>query len=75
MSTQSSSATRSERDRGRAGNSMKIEDERDEQKADAIDLRLDDEEDPVERIERESDREHRRDAGETIPGARVPCDS
>ena len=37
------------------------EDQRDEQKADAVDLRLDDEKDPVERIEREPDGETGRD--------------
>ncbi len=36
------------------------QDERDEEKADAIDLGLDDEEDPVERIEREPDCERSR---------------
>ena len=34
-----------------------MSDERDEQKADAVDLRLNDEEDPVERVEREPDGE------------------
>ena len=44
------------------GKQQKDQNERDEQKADAIDLRLNDEEHPVERIERQADREHRRDA-------------
>ena len=42
--------------------------ERDEQETDAIDLRLNDEEDPVERVEREPDGQHRRD--ETGPSSR-----
>ena len=38
------------------------EDEHDQQEARAIDERLNDAENPVERVQREADREHRRDA-------------
>ncbi len=54
---------------------QKDQDQRDEQEADAVDLRLDDEEDPVERVEREADGEAGRESARRIRRSERPCDS